>query len=221
MGILDLKNYRSQPEQRPIQYRGTDKKVHEAMERISPITWDSAQPAYMDDIDEFRIIDDFIAVVDGSKNLRLAFEQARKLIQISDFQAVIIARNSSTLLQSEDRLDHSFYNYKLPKQNAIILPNQNGKFLYEKPIQSILSVPSYYLIAERLGLAEIPEFLYPKIRRPKTVLGCDMASIMTEARQLTAFPEYASWLLTENRSSSEPGIIHLDSSYEIENSLYK
>ncbi|GEM_PF-4561036 len=168
------------------------------MAEIKPITLDEGDLT-RDSRGQYKILDDFIAVVDGRKNLYQACISARQLAADPHFQDVTIIRDSKTLEKSRQCLFNSFYNQKFHQQKrGTVLPwPENNKFLIYQG-ESILN-------PDKTPFKTIGNF------QAKRLLGPDYFETFNVMRLVN--PEYLSWDL-RGGVTIKPGGLHFDHAYE-------
>jgi len=206
-------------------YRGDDPAITAALERVNPITLEDADWAEGAD---YGVIDGFIAVVDGRDDLKGALQQARELIQRSEFEAVTVVRESTTLDKTEDKIGNLFWNAAFGQQGFVrhdktvgIRPAQQGTILIDPEHNNFyLKTPESAFSAMNTlrGLLgkEAADFKFKKsgLLSGGSDLGKDFKTIFGTAGEV--FPEYMSVYLSSGASTSEPGVMHFDSGYAVQ-----
>ncbi len=215
-------------EHQKIEYRGDDPAIKDALERIKPITLEDADWSADD---RYGVIDGFIAVVDGRDDLDGALEQARELIQRPKFEVVTVIRQSASLEKTEKKIKDLFWDsttfgyqdMKQPDQKSALAPARQGTILLDPHHDNfyIQSPSSPYstlnTVRYKLGLEE-PEYDFKKtgFLSGGPDLGKDFKTIFGAASR--AFPEYISVHISNGDSTSEPGLMHFDSGYVMQDS---
>ncbi len=206
-------------------YKGDDPAIKAALERVHPVSIDAAD---WSEEQGYGVIDGFLAVVDGREDLNGALEKARELIKRAEFEAVTIVRQSQTLQKTEGKVDDLFWNASFghegvvrpdrtvgsrPAQQGTILinPDQNN-FYIKKPGELFSAMNT---IRELLG-HDVPQFKYKKagLINGGPDIGKDVKEIFGQAGKV--FPEYMSVYLSSGASTSEPGLMHFDSGYQVQ-----
>lgn len=155
----------------------------------------------------FRVIDDFIAVVDGRENLPQALKLARNLLH--DFEAVAVIRDRSQkdMAKSYQAIGSSFDKAMFgsgPKECFIFPWAARNKYMIYRP--TLLSSTQY--THKRFGFFA------------RRSLGADIDDFARATGE--AFPEYLNTTVKRNsglNGSSKPGWIHTDGPYNVEETL--
>ena len=210
----------------PAEYKGDDPSIKAALDRVRPITLEEADWS-VDPEGRYGIIDGFLAVIDGRENLREALELARELIQLAPIESICVIRNSETLGKSAERIGDVFYHAAFgseavirpdrtlgsrpAKQGTVLVDPDSGRFYLKKPARTNELLD---FVRERMKM-RIPEFEFrPSVPwSPERNLGEDFKHIFGTAGKV--FPEYMSVYLSNGQSTSEPGVMHFDSSYTV------
>ena len=172
--------------------------IEAAQKRIVPITLDLGKDAYcISTRRPYKLVDEFLAVVDAREDLEGAMRTARALILDPKIQAVAMVRGSQTLTKSFQKLEKFFGHEKQYEQSPKglhVLPwLQKNKHLYIQ--ESTLFKDKI----KQIGFW-----------RSAWSLGSDFDEISRTAR--IVFPENLSWSI-RRAESSEPGHLHYDDFY--------
>lgn len=205
---------------------------------IKPITREMARDVNDPELGRYGVIDDFIAVVDGCRDLKAAFNQARALIQKPEFQFVIIARDRSqrALKNSASKIQNTFaekmFGHELmrdlatpgesesearmrrrrnrmrgtpivgrpPASGGTVIPwSGMSRFSYQVPLDAQNT---------QFETHQIPFW------KKTNFLGRDFQDVMQAARQ--GFPEFMSWYIKNGKITSDPGLLHCDTGYHLD-----
>ncbi len=179
--------------------------IEDAKTRISPVSLDSGHPAScITTKAQFRVVDDFLAVVDGRENLPKAMKLARSLIH--DFESVVVVRERSEkdISKSHRAMSKSF-NMDMfggGQPEAYLFPrSQQNKYIYYRP--TLASFQQYK--NKRFGFFA------------RRAFGEDIDALSRAVGE--AFPEYLNTTVKRNSSinnASKPGWIHTDGPFKVE-----
>jgi hypothetical protein len=155
----------------------------------------------------FRVIDDFLAVVDGREDLAQAMKLARNLLH--DFEAVTVIRDRSEkdIAKSYRAMSASFDKDMFgsgPKEAFIFPRPDRNKYMVYRP--TMLSSKQY--THKQFGFFARCSF------------GADIDDFARAAGE--AFPEYLNTTVKRNSAdngSSKPGWVHTDGPYNVEETL--
>lgn len=166
---------------------------------IKPITLDQGEWA-QDTCGRYRVIDEFLAVVDGRDDPLAAFKTARELIQNPKFHAVAVIRDSQTLASSfNDIAGTMAVDRKFGpgvKEGRVLAWPQKDRFLYEETLMlRAFGDATQVKKAGFLGWGT------------ESFLGTDFYNVFKDAREV--FPEILSWSI-RNKNSGNVGSIHFD-----------
>ncbi|PCJ99460.1 MAG: hypothetical protein COA45_05340 [Zetaproteobacteria bacterium] len=162
---------------------------------IKPITLDQGEWAQEFGV-RYRVIDDFLAVVDGRDDCLAAFKTARELIQNPKFHAVAVIRDSQTLASSFNDIAGT-----MAVDRAFGLSAKEGRVLVWPQKDRVLYEEASILYATKLKTAGFFGW------GTESFLGTDFHNVFKDAREV--FPEVLSWSIRD-RNSDHVGTIHFD-----------
>ncbi len=196
------------------------------MGRIIQISRDIARGVDDPDLGHYGVVDDFIAVVDGRKNLQEAFALKRALIQRAEYQGVTILRERSEkqLNQSLERIGAQFYNKKFGLQASMPRQSNDEKWLKAERRRILRDKGATGLLgsgpAKKATIIPCPQkhkFFYGVGNNEfssmfnilgSRFLGQDFSEILKAGRN--NLPEFLSWNILHGEITSTPGWIHCD-----------